>query len=48
MTNIDISKASKLELLVADVQGQLKYTVLPTRKLKKSELIMQPHEWPSD
>jgi hypothetical protein len=40
MTNIDISKASKLDLLVADVQGQLKYTVLPTRKARKSELIM--------
>ena len=40
MTNIDISKASKLDLLIADTQGQLKYTVLPTRKAKKSELIM--------
>ena len=40
MTNIDIAKASKLDLLIADTQGQLKYTVLPTRKAKKSELIM--------
>ena len=40
MTNIDISKASKLELLIADTQGQIKYTVLPTRKARKSELIM--------
>ena len=32
MTNIDISKASKLDLLVADVQGQIKYTVLKPSK----------------
>lgn len=33
MTNIDISKASKLDLLVADVQGQITYTVLkPSRR----------------
>ena len=40
MTNIDISKASKLDLLIADTQGQIKYTVLPTRKARKSELLM--------
>jgi hypothetical protein len=40
MTNIDIAKASKLDLLVADIQGNIKYTVLPTRKAKKSELIL--------
>jgi hypothetical protein len=40
MTNIDIAKASKLDLLVADTLGQVKYTVLPTRKARKSELIM--------
>lgn len=40
MTNIDIATASKLDLLIADTQGQIKYTVLPTRKAKKSELIM--------
>lgn len=40
MTNIDISKASKLDLLIADTQGQIKYTVLPTRKPRKSLLVM--------
>jgi hypothetical protein len=40
MSTIDIAKASKLDLLIADTQGQLKYTVLPTRKARKSELIM--------
>jgi hypothetical protein len=40
MTNIDIATATKLDLLIADTQGQLKYTVLPTRKARKSELIM--------
>lgn len=40
MSTIDIAKASKLDLLVADVQGQIKYTVLPTRKARKSELLM--------
>ena len=40
MSTIDIAKASKLDLLVADTLGQLKYTVLPTRKARKSELIM--------
>ena len=32
MTNINISKASKLDLLVADVQGQIKYVVLKPSK----------------
>jgi len=40
MTEINVATASKLDLLVADVQGQIKYTVLPTRKARKSELIM--------
>ena len=40
MANINVTKASKLDLLIADTQGQLKYTVLPTRKARKSELIM--------
>ena len=37
---LNIATASKLDLLVADVQGQIKYTVLPTRKARKSELIL--------
>ena len=37
MTNIDISKASKLDLLIADTQGQIKYTVLkPSKRGVKS------------
>lgn len=40
MSTIDIAKASKLDLLVADIQGEIKYTVLPTRKARKSELLM--------
>ena len=37
---IDISTASKLDLMIADVQGNIKYTVLPVRKPRKSELVM--------
>jgi hypothetical protein len=37
---LNIATASKLDLLVADIQGNIKYTVLPTRKAKKSELIL--------
>ena len=40
MSITDIAKASKLDLLVADIQGEIKYTVLPTRKARKSELLM--------
>ena len=40
MSTINIATASKLDLLIADTQGQIKYTVLPTRKARKSELIM--------
>ena len=32
MTNINIATASKLDLLVADVQGQIKYVVLKPSK----------------
>lgn len=40
MSTLNVAKASKLDLLIADTQGQIKYTVLPTRKARKSELIM--------
>ena len=40
MTNINVATATKLDLLIADTQGQIKYTVLPTRKARKSELLM--------
>ena len=32
MSTIDIAKASKLDLLVADIQGEIKYTVLKPSK----------------
>jgi hypothetical protein len=37
---INVATASKLDLLIADTQGSIKYTVLPTRKARKSELLM--------
>ena len=46
MSTIDIAKASKLDLLVADIQGEIKYTVLPTRKARKSELILSRTQGP--
>ena len=38
MTNI--ASATKLDLAIADARGELKYTVLPTRHAKKSELVL--------
>ena len=35
---MDFSTASKLDLMIADVQGNIKYTVLPTSKPRKSDL----------
>jgi hypothetical protein len=40
MSTINVATATKLDLLVADIQGEIKYTVLPTRKARKSELLM--------
>jgi hypothetical protein len=37
---LNIATATKLDLLIADAQGSVKYTVLPTRKARKSELIL--------
>jgi hypothetical protein len=37
---INVATASKLDLLIADAQGSVIYTVLPARKARKSELIM--------
>jgi hypothetical protein len=37
---LDLTKASKLDLLIAELQGEVKVTRLPTRKARKSELIM--------
>ena len=40
MTNIDIASATRLDLMIADTRGQIKYTVLPTRKPRKSLLVL--------
>lgn len=37
---MNLATATKLDLLIADAQGTVKYTVLPTTKPKKSDLIM--------
>lgn len=37
---INAATATKMDLLIADIQGSIKYTVLPTRKARKSELVM--------
>lgn len=46
MNTINIATATKLDLLVADIQGEIKYTVLPTRKARKSELILSRTQGP--
>ena len=43
---LNIATATKLDLLVADIQGEITYTVLPTRKARKSELIMSRTQGP--
>lgn len=40
MTISDLGSATKLDLAIASVRGEITYTVLPTRKPKKSELIL--------
>lgn len=37
---LNIATATKLDLLIADIQGEIVYTVLPTRKARASELIL--------
>lgn len=37
---INVSTATSMDLLIADIQGKIKYTVLPARRAKKSELVM--------
>ena len=37
---LDLTKASKLDLLIAELQCEVKVTRLPTRKARKSELVM--------
>ena len=36
---IDVANATKLDLLIAEVLGEIKVTKLPQRKAKRSELI---------
>jgi hypothetical protein len=37
---LNVATATKLDLAIADVRGEIKYTVLPTRRPRKGELIM--------
>ena len=43
---INVATATKLDLLIADTQGSIKYTVLPTRKARKSELTLSRTQGP--
>jgi hypothetical protein len=43
---LNVATATKLDLLIADTLGEVKYTVLPTRKARKSELIMSRTQGP--
>ena len=40
MTTIDLKKATRLDLEIRDTQNKIKYIKLPTRKPRKSELIL--------
>ena len=40
MQNFDFSKATRLDLEIWDTQNKIKYIKLPTRKARKSELIL--------
>lgn len=40
MNGINIATATKLDLVIADTRGQIKYTLLPTHKPRKSLLVL--------
>ena len=40
MKNIDFATATRLDLEIWDTQNKIKYIKLPTRKARKSELIL--------
>ena len=40
MKNIDFATVTRLDLEIWDVQNKIKYIKLPTRKPRKSELIL--------
>ena len=40
MSISELGSATILDLAIASVRGEITYTVLPTRKAKKSELIL--------
>ena len=40
MKNIDFATATRLDLEIWDTQNKIKYIKLPTRKPRKSELIL--------
>jgi hypothetical protein len=37
---MNFATATKLDLAIADARGEIKFTVLPTRRARKSELVM--------
>ena len=40
MKNIDFATLTRLDLEIMDIQNKIKYIKLPTRKARKSELIL--------
>ena len=40
MNNLNFATATRLELEILDTQNKIKYIKLPTRKPRKSELIL--------
>ena len=40
MNNLNFATATRLELEILDTQNKIKYIKLPTRKARKSELIL--------
>ena len=40
MNNFDFATATRLDLEIWDTQNKIKYIKLPTRKARKSELIL--------
>ena len=40
MNNLNLATATRLELEILDTQNKIKYIKLPTRKPRKSELIL--------
>jgi hypothetical protein len=37
---MNFATATKLDLAIADARGEIKFTILPVRRARKSELVM--------